>query len=662
MTSISSNGKVAYIYDQPTQTWFPIAGTTNTAANYDWSGVHEFSNNPVTFNEVLHAQGGVNNFQNPNARDAAIPSAPDGLVCFIRQTNAGEQINQLQYYYNGVWKNLVGYSQVSAKLSDYTITALDAGKIITVDSSSSNTITIPANSSESIVPGYRLEVIQLGSGTTRIQPAVGVALKSKGRESLPATSPEAPLEFDSRYSKITLLKIDTNTWIAYGDIIESSSFIPYSFTPTSYTFTPTSYSFTPATPYAFTPATPYSFTPATPYSFTPAYTFTPTAYTFTPVAYTFTPTAYTFTPTAYTFTPVSYSFTPTATYSFTPTTTSNVEVPYVVGLTVELAQGLIYDAFLIPAPAIDYTTVGATVGNDGTVKSQNPAGGTMVPLGTNVQLEVYNYTPTYAFTPTTYTFTPTAYTFTPVSYSFTPTATYSFTPNSLCSDLSVLNQSQCAACGGVWDPIFGECSAGDTPPAYSFTPKTYSFTPTSYTFTPVAYSFTPATPYAFTPTAYSFTPNSLCSDLSVLNQSQCAACGGVWDPIFGECSAGDTPPAYSFTPKTYSFTPVAYSFTPYSFTPYSFTPYSFTPVAYTFTPATPYAFTPKTYSFTPTATYAFTPTATYSFTPTATYAFTPATPYAFTPATYSFTPTAGPVCRPACNPPYFCISTNTCAY
>ena len=138
MTSISSNGKVAYIYDQASQTWFPIAGTTNTAANYDWTGVHEFSSNPVTFNEVLYAQGGVNNFQNPNARDAAIPSAPDGLVCFIRQTNAGEQINQLQYYYSGVWKNLVGYSQISNrskrgdlgsifKLSSNSITKISQG-------------------------------------------------------------------------------------------------------------------------------------------------------------------------------------------------------------------------------------------------------------------------------------------------------------------------------------------------------------------------------------------------------------------------------------------------------------------------------------------------------------------------------------------------------
>ena len=112
------------------------------------------------------------------------------------------------------------------------------GKIITVDSSSSNVITIPANSSETIVAGYKIEIVQLGSGTTSIQPAIGVSLKSKGRESLPATVPESPLEFDSRYSKITLLKIDTNTWLAYGDIIESSSSVPYSFTPTSYSFTP----------------------------------------------------------------------------------------------------------------------------------------------------------------------------------------------------------------------------------------------------------------------------------------------------------------------------------------------------------------------------------------------------------------------------------------
>jgi hypothetical protein len=585
MTSISSNGKVAYIYDQTSQTWFPIAGTTNTAANYDWTGVHEFSSNSVTFNEVLYAQGGVNNFQNPNARDAAIPSAPDGLVCFIRQTNAGEQINQLQYYYSGVWRNIVGYSQISAKLTDYTITAEDAGKVITVDSSSSNIITIPANSSGAIVPGYKIEIVQLGSGTTSIQPAIGVSLKSKGRESLPATVPESPLEFDSRYSKITLLKIDTNTWLAYGDIIESSSVIPYSFTPTSYSFTPTSYSFTPITPYSFTPAytftptTPYSFTP---YSFTPAYTFTPTtpysftpaSYTFTP-AYTFTPTAYTFTPVSYTFTPVSYTFTPVS-YSFTPTSTT-VSVPDVVGYTSNLAQAMIADAGLLNAPTIGTTTSGATPENDGKVKTQNPVAGTVVPLGSDVSITVYNYIATYTFTPTTsYTFTPayafTPYSFTPTTYTFTPVA-YTFTPNSLCSDLSLISNSEtCTSCGGTWNATFGECSDPNAPvysftpysftpvtpysftpmtytftpvaytftPAtpYSFTPKTYSFTPTAtYSFTPTTpYTFTPATPYSFTPKTYSFTPNSLCSDYSVLSQSQCQTCGGTWDATFGECS------------------------------------------------------------------------------------------------------------------------------
>ena len=530
MTSISSNGKVAYIYDQASQTWFPIAGTTNTAANYDWTGVHEFSSNPVTFNEVLYAQGGVNNFQNPNARDAAIPSAPDGLVCFIRQTNAGEQINQLQYYYSGVWKNLVGYSQISNKLTNYTITAGDAGKIITVDSSSSNVITIPANSSEAIVAGYKIEIVQLGSGTTSIQPAIGVSLKSKGRQSLPATVPESPLEFDSRYSKITLLKIDTNTWLAYGDIIESSSSVPYSFTPTSYTFTPTSYAFTPA--YSFTPTTPYTFTPvaytfvpATPYSFTPAtpYSFTPVAYTFTPVAYTFTPVAYTFTPaTSYTFTPVAYTFTPTST---------TVSVPDVVGYLPNLAQALIVDAGLVNAPTIGTTTAGATPENDGKVKSQNPLAGTVVPLGSDVSITVYNYIATYSFTPTTsYTFTPaytfTPYSFTPTAYTFTPVA-YTFTPNSLCADFSVLNQSQCQTCGGNWT-IYGDCEDPNGP-AYSFTPVAYTFVPMTYSFTPVAYTFTPATPY-------SFTPNSLCADFSVLNSSQCQTCGGTWDPTFGECS------------------------------------------------------------------------------------------------------------------------------
>ena len=198
--AIESNGKTAYIYSNGN--WYPISGTANAGADYSWTGIHNFENS-VTFESVLNAQAGINNFQNPSARDLGITSPTNGVVVFVRQTNEGEVINQIQYYHNGVWKNALGYSQVLPKLSSYTLDADDAGKVITVDSLSANTVTIPANSAESIPTGYKVEIVQIGSGQTSIQPAVGVSLRAKNRQSLPGTSPEPALVFDSIYSKIT---------------------------------------------------------------------------------------------------------------------------------------------------------------------------------------------------------------------------------------------------------------------------------------------------------------------------------------------------------------------------------------------------------------------------------------------------------------------------
>ena len=261
--AIESNGKTAYIYSNGN--WYPISGTANAGADYSWTGIHNFENS-VTFESVLNAQAGINNFQNPSARDLGITSPTNGVVVFVRQTNEGEVINQIQYYHNGVWKNALGYSQVLPKLSSYTLDADDAGKVITVDSLSANTVTIPANSAESIPTGYKVEIVQIGSGQTSIQPAVGVSLRAKNRQSLPGTSPEPALVFDSIYSKITLLKIDTNSWLAYGDIYEGamtpSPVSPPSFAPSPISSPSPVSSPTPVTPAPVSPAPVTSPSPA----------------------------------------------------------------------------------------------------------------------------------------------------------------------------------------------------------------------------------------------------------------------------------------------------------------------------------------------------------------------------------------------------------------
>jgi hypothetical protein len=234
----------------------------------------------------------------------------------------------------------------------------------------------------------------------------------------------------------------------------------FSFTPAPYSFTPGPYSFTPFafTPYSFTPYsfTPYSFTP---YSFTPppqekyySYAYcqngSPNGYTAALLSLSgYTSVTEACDATYYALIPYGIShwqcvegtqFGPDLVQQYNtngtciPPTTGTV--PNVVGLSLNLALAVIVEEGFQNAPNQQYSSVGATQQNDGDVKSQNPAAGTVAPLSTNVQLVIYNWNGVYSFTPysfTPYTFTPYAFTpfaFTP--YAFTPYAftPYSFTP------------------------------------------------------------------------------------------------------------------------------------------------------------------------------------------------------------------------------------------
>jgi hypothetical protein len=410
-------------------------------------------------------------------------------------TNRTDADTNLQTQINNISSTLSLQTSITTKTNSFTLDLADAGKTILLASSIAGspipgdpnppitmTLTVPNNTSVSIPVGYQYNLIQFNYGRTIFTSGSGVTVNSKNGQ----------MWIDTQYGKATLLKIGTNEWVLFGDIYENVAEIPYSFTP---------YSFTPTPGYSFTP---YSFTP---YSFTP-YSFTPEGYSFTP--FSFTPPEYSFTP--YSFTP--YSFTP---YSFTP-----------FSFTPPAQTGTAY---------ISYCLNGVATQDTFTVDENN------------LQVTDINQA----------------------------CATY----NSLLSGLGATSIN----CSITSMPALPDCSTTYSFTPYSFTP--YSFTP--YSFTP--YSFTPYsfTPYSFTP--FSFTPPAVdCNDVNTLGSGDCAACGLVWSPVFGECIEPEEP--YSFTPAGYSFTP-EYSFTP---TPYSFTPeYSFTP--YSFTPAETYSFVP--FSFVP---------------------------------------------------------------
>ena len=203
----SSNGKVAYVYESSTSTWHPVAGTTSTGANYSWTGTHNFGS-AVTLTEVLTAKAGVNNFLNEAARNAAIPSPSNGIVCFVRQNANGNEINELQYYDNA-WRSLNDATTLLPKTASYTAALTDAGKTITMNVASANTVTIPTNASVAFPIGSRFDIVQIGEGQTQIDPvSVAVTIYSKNSNK----------KIAARYSGCTIFKIDTNAWVLIGDL------------------------------------------------------------------------------------------------------------------------------------------------------------------------------------------------------------------------------------------------------------------------------------------------------------------------------------------------------------------------------------------------------------------------------------------------------------
>jgi hypothetical protein len=213
MASKSNISKVAYVYDEATDKWYPIAGAASTSADYSWTGDHIFeSGSSVSFETVVKSKAGINNFLNPAARDAAITSPVAGLVAFVQQNAAGTDINDIQIYDGSRWRTSGDHILLSAIINptydNYTVVLDDAGTTLNVSSSNNITITIPANSTTAFKVGQKIEIIRSGTGSVSVLPAGGVTLNSKNGNR----------KIASQHSGAVLTKMDTNTWLLIGDL------------------------------------------------------------------------------------------------------------------------------------------------------------------------------------------------------------------------------------------------------------------------------------------------------------------------------------------------------------------------------------------------------------------------------------------------------------
>jgi hypothetical protein len=101
-TVFDSDGKAAYVYNVADDTWYQVSGKTDISGTFEWTGLHTHLSNFTTA-EASVAKKGTNNFLNPAARDAAIPSPTAGTICLIRQNSGGTTINEIQVYTGSTW-------------------------------------------------------------------------------------------------------------------------------------------------------------------------------------------------------------------------------------------------------------------------------------------------------------------------------------------------------------------------------------------------------------------------------------------------------------------------------------------------------------------------------------------------------------------------------
>jgi hypothetical protein len=94
---------------------------------------------------------------------------------------------------------------VNAQTASYTAVLADAGAFVTISTAGSSTFTIPPNSSVAFPVGTVIEGCQLGAGQVTLTPGAGVTINA-----VPG------LKTAAQYSTFGLIKLATNTWLAYG--------------------------------------------------------------------------------------------------------------------------------------------------------------------------------------------------------------------------------------------------------------------------------------------------------------------------------------------------------------------------------------------------------------------------------------------------------------
>ena len=90
---------------------------------------------------------------------------------------------------------------------NYTLALDDTGRVVSVDSSSAVTVTVPLDSSVAFPVGTLINVYRAGSGAVEIEGASGVTVRNVG-------------SISDQFGEVSLRKRDTNEWVLVGQVDE----------------------------------------------------------------------------------------------------------------------------------------------------------------------------------------------------------------------------------------------------------------------------------------------------------------------------------------------------------------------------------------------------------------------------------------------------------
>lgn len=120
----------------------------------------------------------------------------DGQVLTAANVNSiTEGVNDIAF---GIFNNQTG--------TTYTLALTDVAKVVTLTNGSAITLTVPTNASVAFPIGTQILLYQGGAGQVTISSSA--TLRSQGSK----------LKITGQYGVAGLLKINTDEWVAYGNL------------------------------------------------------------------------------------------------------------------------------------------------------------------------------------------------------------------------------------------------------------------------------------------------------------------------------------------------------------------------------------------------------------------------------------------------------------